>query len=81
MYISARFGRKYDGEFKDGKRHGHGVYTGANGDKYDGEWKDGKWHGHGIKIYKDEATKVIYSKGTAKRTDNRIREDTPAAAA
>ena len=35
-------GEKYDGEWKDGKKHGRGVLTCANGEKYDGEWKDGK---------------------------------------
>ena len=29
-------GDKYIGEWKDGKRNGHGVYYYHNGDKYDG---------------------------------------------
>ena len=45
-------GDKYDGEVRNGKRHGHGTYTfgsGAkSGDIYYGEWKDGKYHGQGI---------------------------------
>ena len=35
-------GNRFEGEFKDDKKHGHGVYTYANGDVYDGEWKDSK---------------------------------------
>ena len=34
-------GRKYDGEFKDGKFEGQGTYTFANGGKYVGEFKKG----------------------------------------
>ena len=38
----------YEGEFKDGKYHGHGSYTWSDGKKYLGEWKDGKpWNGTG----------------------------------
>jgi len=38
---------KYEGERKNGKRHGQGTYTFANGNKYVGEWKDDKFHGQG----------------------------------
>jgi hypothetical protein len=41
-------GRKYDGQYKDGKMHGKGVETTANGEKYDGDWKDDKRHGQGV---------------------------------
>jgi len=40
-------GSKYVGEFKDGKFHGQGIYTYANGRKYVGEHKDGKANGQG----------------------------------
>ena len=40
-------GAKYDGKWKDCKRHGKGVYTWTDGRKYDGEWKAGKEHGGG----------------------------------
>ena len=36
---------RYDGEMRDGKRHGRGTYVWANGNRYDGEWREG--HGHG----------------------------------
>ena len=36
------------GQFKDGRRHGQGTHTSANGNKYIGEFKDDKRHGQGI---------------------------------
>ena len=41
-------GKKYVGEFKDGKRNGQGTFTWPSGTKYVGEFKDGKMHGKGI---------------------------------
>ena len=38
----------YEGEMKDGKFHGYGVYRWNNGNSYDGEWENGNFHGHGI---------------------------------
>ena len=35
-------GKKYMGEWYDGKQHGKGTYIFPNGMKKDGEWKDGK---------------------------------------
>ena len=40
-------GKRYEGEFRDGKRHGHGTSTTADGSRYEGEFRDGKLHGHG----------------------------------
>jgi hypothetical protein len=40
-------GDRYEVEYRDGKRHGRGVYVWANGDRYEGDWKDGKRHGRG----------------------------------
>ena len=40
--------QKYKGEWKDGKKHGQGILTYANGGKYEGEWKDNKKHGRGV---------------------------------
>ena len=42
----------------DGKEHGQGVYTYANGDKYVGEHKDGKRHGQGTLTWAD-GTKYV----------------------
>jgi len=41
----------YEGEYKDGKMHGNGIYRYASGDVYEGEWKDGKKHGRGMCRY------------------------------
>jgi hypothetical protein len=41
----------YEGDYKDGKKHGHGIFRYANGNIYEGEFKDGKKHGHGIYRY------------------------------
>ena len=38
-------GEKYEGEWKNEKRHGQGAYIHPNGKRYDGEWRDGyKWN-------------------------------------
>ena len=39
---------RYEGEFKDGKYHGQGVFTWSDGARYEGEWKDGNRHGQGV---------------------------------
>ena len=38
-------GKKYVGEWKNGKKHGQGTKTWSNGDKYVGEYKNGEYHG------------------------------------
>ena len=44
MYIKYPNGHEYDGEFKEGKKCGNGIYRGTHF-RYDGEWKDGKMDG------------------------------------
>ena len=51
-------GDNYVGEFKDGKKNGHGTYTSYNGDKYVGEFKDEKPNGHGTYTWSDGETYV-----------------------
>ena len=34
--------RRYVGQWKDGKMHGHGVKTDPQGNIFEGDWKDGK---------------------------------------
>jgi len=51
-YIFAS-GNKYEGEWKDGRRNGRGIFYSLadnkfNGDKYVGWWQDGEKHGNGI---------------------------------
>lgn len=46
-------GNKYEGEFKNGMRHGKGVMHYYYGNKYYGEWKLDKKEGKGIYYWKD----------------------------
>jgi hypothetical protein len=46
-------GRKYVGEFKNGKKDGQGKYAYPDGDEYVGGWKDDKKHGQGTDIFVD----------------------------
>ncbi len=42
-------GMRYEGEWKNGKRHGKGILIYPDKTKYEGEWKDNRMHGFGIK--------------------------------
>jgi len=44
---------RYEGEFKNGKRHGKGVFYYKNGDKYEGEFKNRCINEKGIAYYND----------------------------
>ena len=44
---------KYEGNLKEGKRHGKGIETFPSGKKYEGQWRDGKRHGKGTLTYSD----------------------------
>ena len=51
-------GDKYEGQWKDDKRHGKGTvtYRGQDGnvvEKYEGDWYEGKMHGFGRYVYAD----------------------------
>ena len=41
----------YEGELRNGKHHGRGTITYANGHTYEGEWRNDKRHGRGIKTW------------------------------
>ena len=43
-------GRRYEGDFKAGKKDGEGTFEWPNGNKYVGSWRNGKQHGIGIWI-------------------------------
>jgi antitoxin component YwqK of YwqJK toxin-antitoxin module len=52
----------YDGEWKDGNRHGYGkqyhcYFRGIL--EYEGEWQGGKYHGYG-KQYNEQSGALIY---------------------
>ena len=44
------FGNKYNGEWKNGLKHGKGKYHWANGDQYEGDWRYDNFEGVGIFI-------------------------------
>jgi hypothetical protein len=49
--VEWRLGDKIDrgeGEFREGKRHGHAAFTFANGNRYVGEFRDDKFDGRGV---------------------------------
>ncbi len=46
-------GDVYEGEWKDGKWHGTGVYTHLSGERYEGEWFENEPHGFGVKTWPD----------------------------
>lgn len=43
-------GEYYVGDWKDGNRHGNGVWTNSHGDSYNGAWVRGKGEGYGTYI-------------------------------
>ncbi|HTV28084.1 MAG TPA: DUF805 domain-containing protein [Xanthobacteraceae bacterium] len=46
-------GNRYDGEWRNGLRNGHGVETYTDGETYDGEWSNDAWNGQGILSFTD----------------------------
>ena len=46
-------GSEYQGEWKDGKRHGIGTYISPTGTRYEGEWGNDGASGHGVCHYAD----------------------------
>ena len=47
-------GNRYEGDFRDDKRTGRGIFTWPDGDHYDGDFIDGKRHGRGIFTWADK---------------------------
>jgi hypothetical protein len=41
-------GRRYEGDYKGGKKDGEGTFYWPNGQIYIGSWRNGKQHGLGI---------------------------------
>lgn len=46
-------GDVYEGEIRNGKRHGKGKYTWSDGSFYEGEWKDDRKDGNGKQSHPD----------------------------
>lgn len=44
---------RYEGEVRDGKRHGQGIMTGLDGHRYEGEWRNDRRHGRGTYTWPD----------------------------
>ena len=48
-------GDVYDGDWKDDKADGFGIYTHNNGNRYVGDWKEDKQHGKGVEVWADDS--------------------------
>lgn len=44
---------RYEGEFKNGKKHGKGKFIGEDGSEYEGEFVNDERKGNGLLIYPD----------------------------
>jgi hypothetical protein len=44
---------RYEGQFKDDRRSGNGMYTWPTGESYSGNWLDDSMHGVGVYKYAD----------------------------
>jgi hypothetical protein len=42
---------RYEGEIREGMKHGQGIITWPNGNRYEGEFRNGKKHGRGIQTW------------------------------
>ena len=49
-YAKGGWLESYEGEWRNGKRHGHGKFSDTEF-RLEGEWRDGQIHGFGIKTY------------------------------
>lgn len=72
------YGRKYVGEWKDGKQDGQGTYWAGYGNKYVGEFKNNNFHGQGTFTYANGDEYVgefkigtAYGQGTLTYADGR----------
>ena len=52
MYYNS--GDRYEGEWKNDKREGKGIYYYKSGSRYEGEYKKNKKEGKGIYYYEDD---------------------------
>lgn len=55
--VSRRTSMRAQGEFRSGKREGHGLSLSSDGlERYDGFWRDDQRHGYGVCKYRSNAT-------------------------
>lgn len=59
-------GNRYEGDVKNGHRHGYGVYYYHNGDRYEGWWENNEKSGVGTFYYKDGSLYVGQWEGNEK---------------
>ena len=59
-------GNRYEGDVKNGHRHGYGVYYYHNGDRYEGWWEKNEKSGVGTFYYKDGSLYVGQWEGNEK---------------
>lgn len=51
MHLGKWITTTYEGQFLDGKKHGPGKFSYANGESYEGEWRNDKPNGEGIYVW------------------------------
>lgn len=59
---------RYEGECKNGMKHGHGIFYWPDGTVYDGEWQDGRKEGLGT-LHFSEAAIIPADGRTIKKKD------------
>lgn len=58
-FVSEMYNKgRYEGQKKNGMRHGYGTFYYLEGGKYTGEWKDNRMNGKGTLYYYNQ--KVAY---------------------
>ncbi|TAH19856.1 MAG: hypothetical protein EAZ08_07265 [Cytophagales bacterium] len=63
----SRTGERYEGNWKQGTKHGRGVCYYTNGDKYEGQWLENQLNGEGKMTAKDGTVKNgLWEKGKFK---------------
>ncbi|XP_076469998.1 uncharacterized protein LOC143300288 [Babylonia areolata] len=59
VYVYENHFFRYEGEWKNGKKHGHGKLVMKDGTYYEGQFIDGEINGHGTKFF--SGTNCIYT--------------------
>ena len=62
-------GNKYEGDWKNSKEHGRGVFVFVNGNKCDGSWNNGRLLGAGEGWENGKHKKCYEDDGIIKFTD------------